>query len=78
MVPLGENNGKFDLAFKGNLGKDGEEGLITDLKAKKYIILIEKNPQDMNYQESNLVREYITRNYNNIGEIENLLIYKNY
>ena len=78
MVPLGKNNGKFDLAFKGNLGKDGEEGLIADLKARKYIILIEKNPQDMNYQESNLVREYITKNYNNIGEIENLLIYKNY
>ena len=76
MVPLKRNNGIFDLPFKGNFGKEGEEGLINKIKKLKDTeILIEKDEDNITYQESKLVREYIINNMDKIGEIEEFDIY---
>ena len=76
MINLKESNGKMDLPFKGNLGAKGEEGLIEEISQMKEVeILIKKKEEDMNWQESKIVRNFIIGNYEYIGEIEDFLIY---
>ena len=77
MVPIQRNNGMMDLPFKGNLGKDGEKGLIEKIKNMENTeILIVKDEKDIMWQESKLVREYIKENMQNIGEIEEFEIWR--
>ena len=79
MVPLKESNGEMDLPFKGNLGKEGESGLLNKIKnLKDTEILIKKDENEMNWQESKQIRQYIVNNLNCIGEIEYFLIYLSY
>ena len=76
MIPTGRSNGMMDLPFRGNLGKEGEKGLIEKIKNMKNVkILIDKNEDDMIYQESKLARQYIFENMEKIGEIEEFYIY---
>lgn len=76
MVYLKESNGKMDLPFKGNLGMKGEEGLIEELSQMQGVeVFIKKEEDDMNWQESKLVRNFIIQNYECIGEIEDFMIY---
>ena len=76
MIPLKESNGEMDLPFKGNLGKQGETGLINEIKnLKNTEILIKKDENDMNWQESKQTRQYIINHLSCIGEIEDFLIY---
>lgn len=77
MIPLQRNNGDMDLPFKGNLGRDGENGIIEKLKKMENVeILITKDKEDKIWQESELVRNYIKDNMVNIGEIEEFEIWK--
>lgn len=77
MVPTKRSNGMMDLPFKGNLGKGGEQGLIEEIKMlEETEILIERDEQEMQWQESEKVREYIINNMEKIGEIEEFDIYK--
>lgn len=79
MVPMKSSNGMLDLPFKGNLGKDGEEGvirLLENMTNEEIEILIEKDEENVFWQESKLVRKYIIENMNKIGEIEEFEIYK--
>ena len=71
-----DNNKNFDLPFLGNLGKDGEEGLIQEIKELKNTkILIKTNEKDVFWQESKKVRKYIKDNYEKEGTIEDFDIY---
>ena len=77
MTPLQLNNGEMDLPLRGNLGKEGEDGLIRKIASLKNTeILITKDEEDQNYQESPKVREYIQTHFTNIGEIEEFYIYQ--
>lgn len=77
MIPTKRSNGMMDLPFKGNLGKEGEKGLIEQIKNIENVeILIEKEEDDIHYQESKLAREYIIQNMDKIGEIEEFEIYQ--
>lgn len=76
MVPAKRSNGMMDLPFKGNLGKDGEKGLIKTIENMTNIkILIENDDSKLIYQESKRVRQYIIDNMQKIGEIEEFDIY---
>lgn len=76
-IPMKKSNGNMDLPLKGNLGERGENGLIEDIqKMDKLEILIEKNEENMQWQESKKVREYIMENMEKVGEIEQFYIYK--
>lgn len=78
MVPLKLNNGMLDLPFLGNLGENGEEGLIEKIKNINNLeILIVKDEEELLWQESKIVRKYIIENMKKIGEIENFYIYSN-
>ena len=76
MINLKESNGKMDLPFKGNLGKKGEEGLIEEISQMKEVeLLIKQKEEDMNWQESKKVRNFIMENYECTGEIEDFMIF---
>ena len=73
---LKKNNKNTDLPFLGNLGKDGEEGLIkevSDLKSGTKILISKEN---VFWQESKRVREKIMNEYKRIGEVEDFYIYE--
>lgn len=77
MTPLKINNKELDLAFVGNLGSKGEDGLISKIsQMHNSEFLITKDEEDV-IQESKNVRNYIIENMEQIGEIEEFYIYKN-
>lgn len=72
---LNKNNGILDLPFYGNLGKDGDQGIINIISSMNNVkILIQKN-DDLFFQESQKVRNYIKQNLKYEGEIEDFFIY---
>lgn len=69
--------GDFDLYFLGNLGKDGDEGLVSRLqKMKNTISLTEKNEDEFVGQEATKTRDFIVQNWRKIGEIEEYIVYE--
>ncbi len=74
-IPLKQCNGKFDLLLYGNLGKKGEDGIIQELKTLKDERIL-MNKEKINYQESDKIRDFIQKNFESIGEIEDLVIYE--
>ena len=76
MVPLNKSNGKFDCFNNGNLGRDGAEGAIEDIKQMKNTeILIVKDDEKVGWQEPKEVRKYIKENLKKMGEILGFSIY---
>ena len=76
MLPLNINNKNFDLPLVGNLGKDGENGLIKQIeKLNNVKILLIQNEEDMFWQESKKVRQYVKDNLVKEGSIEYFDIY---
>ena len=75
MLPLKKNNGVFDLLLLGNLGKDGEEGIVNKIeKMENKIILVPK--EKSSWQNSDSVIEFVKNNFEYIGKIEDLFIYE--
>lgn len=72
---LDRNNGEMDLPFYGNLGKDGEDGLIEQIKQLKNTKILILTKEDKEYQESQKVMNYIKENYLKEGEIRQFSIY---
>ena len=72
---LGRNNGEMDLPFYGNLGGDGENGLIEQIKQLKNTKILILTQEDTIYQESKKVMNYIKENYPKEGEIRQFSIY---
>ena len=73
------DNKDFDLALRGNLGKDGEEGLIEKIKNlnnTQILLLHETEEEKELYQFAYDAREYITQNYTYIGQIDKFDIYE--
>ena len=73
---LNKNNKNLDLPFLGNLGENGEERLINEIKNLKKGTKILLNNKLKCYQESDKVKKFIVENYNKIGEIEDFDIYE--
>lgn len=75
MIPLKQNNKVFDLLLLGNLGRDGENGIIDKLnRLDNTTILMNKEKQC--WQESDKIIDFVKNNYKNVGEIEDILIYQ--
>ena len=78
MIPLKRNNGKFDLPLLGNLGKNGEEGLIDEIKKLENTqILLYKGKGDISDQESEKAINYIKNNWEKIDSIGEFEVYDN-
>lgn len=76
MIPLKQNNKEFDMLLLGNIGKDGENGVIEKLKEFKGKKIILMNKEKKSWQESDKIIEFVKNNFMNIGEIDDILIYK--
>ena len=73
------DNGEFDLALRGNLGKDGEEGLIEKIKqlnSTQILLLHETDEEKEIYQFAYNVADYIKQNFTYIGQIDKFDIYE--
>lgn len=78
MVPLKQNHKEFDLVFNGNLGYDGESKMIEKIKnSENTEFLIFSSEEDCFWQESEIIRTFITENLTKTGEILNYSIYEN-
>ena len=74
MNMLNRTNNKFDLPFLGNLGSEGENGIINELKnLKNTQVLLLKD--GMKYQESEKIWNFVVDNFKKIGEVGNYYIY---
>ena len=76
MIPLKQNNKEFDMLLLGNLGKDGEKGVIEKIKGFKGMKIILMNKEKNSWQESDKIIEFVKNNFTKIGEIEDILIYE--
>lgn len=75
MNVLNKNNGILDLPFYGNLGKDGEQGIINIISSINDVKILIQKDDELFFQESEKVRNYIRQNLKYEGEIEDFLIY---
>lgn len=78
MIPIDKYNKNYDMFLKGNLGADGEEGQIENLKKENdnTVVLIMNNSYSRNWQTPEKVRKYIINNWTKRGEIEKFDIYE--
>lgn len=76
-IPTKIYNKNYDMLLKGNLGKDGEEKLIQEIRDKENIqYLVLKDKFHKNWQTPIDVINYATKNKTKIGEIEIFDIYE--
>lgn len=74
---LQKNNQDMDLPFYGNMGKNGENGMIEELeKLRNSKILILTNEKENHKQESKKILQYIRENFELEGNISKFSIYK--
>ena len=72
MIPIDKYNKNYDMFLKGNIGKDGQEGQIEQIKQREenIIYLIRKPNIGLNWQTPLDVIYYVRNNLEKIGEIE--------
>lgn len=74
MIPLERyDNNKFDLLFQGNLGYDGENRLVEIMKNMKNTIFLKRD--DLFYQESKIIDDYVKKSYKVVDEINGYNVY---
>ena len=75
-IPMDIYNKNFDMFLKGNIGKDGEEGIIKNIENNtNTIYLIKKEGKNLNWQTPKSVIEYIRKNMKKLGSIKYYDIY---
>lgn len=78
MIDLKQNHGVYDLLFNGNMGYNGTEKIKQDIISRKNTeFLIVTDEDDIFWQESREIREFIIENLKSSGEICNYTIYTN-
>ncbi len=79
-IPLDIYNKDYDMFLKGNIGKDGEEGLIKKVeeqsKDDNNLFLIRNDNFSQNWQTPLEVVNYVKDNFNKIDEISIYDVYK--
>lgn len=75
LLQLHRFNGEMDLPFYGNLGKDGEDGLIESIKELKNTKILILKDGETRSQESEKVDDFIRQNYEKEGEISMFEVY---
>ena len=77
MIPVDKYNKDYDMFNKGNLGYNGEERIIDEIKNSKdtkYLIL--KDEFSKNWQTPLTIIDYVKNNKIKSGEIEIFDIYE--
>lgn len=77
LVPLKISNGAFDLPFLGNMGIEGEEGMIEKINSLNNMeVLLLDDGKDLFWQESKKMNEFVKENFTYKGRIEDFLVYE--
>ena len=71
-----KNNNEIDMPFLGNLGKEGENGLLSQIMNLKSGTKILIKKKKLCWQESDKIRNCIMSELKQIGEIEDFYIYE--
>ena len=74
MTYLHKNHQELDLCFQGNLGYHGKENTLEKIQALKNTEILMN--QEIYWQEFEDLRIYVIENYENIGTLEDLNIFK--
>ena len=76
-IPIEKYTKNYDMFLKGNIGKDGEEGIIDKIKnnSENVIYLIKQDGYFLNWQTPTKVIDYVK---NNFKKIENVDIFAAY
>lgn len=76
-IPMDKYIKNYDMFNKGNFGKDGEEGIISQIKSsEKQVYLIKKDNYPKNWQTPTMIIDYIKNNLKKIDEIDIYDIYE--
>ena len=74
-IPLNIYNKDYDMFNKGNLGIKDEEGIIERIKTEENAIYLLKKG-NLNWQNPNMIREYVENNFEKSGDISYFCIYE--
>ncbi len=75
LIQLHQFNGEMDLPFYGNLGKDGEDGLIENIQKLENTKILILKEGEKRFQESKKVENYIRQSYEKVEEISSFDVY---
>ena len=75
-IELNRFNGYYDMPLRGNIGLNGEQRLIDDIKKMKNTIILLPNDEIEYTQYVNDVRAFVKNTYTKTGEIEHYDIYE--
>ena len=76
MIELKKSNGKYDMFLSGNLGYNGIQNSIDEIKNQKNTLyLILANEEDLFFQDPLEVRNYIINNLHYYGTYSNYVVY---
>ena len=75
LLQLHQFNGEMDLPFYGNLGREGENGLIEKIKKLKNTKVLISKEGETRVQESEKMEKFIRQNYKKIEEISVFEVY---
>ena len=75
-----ESHGYYDMPLRGNVGLNGEEKLLNDLKNKNNTFFVvtkdDHKLDDIDIEQFMVdLKEYVKNNYNKIDELEEFEIY---
>ena len=69
-LPQNTYTKNYDMFLKGNIGKNGEDGIIEDIKnSNNCIYLIKQQGRQLNWQTPTKVLEFVRNNLDNQGTI---------
>ena len=75
-IPMDKYYKNYDMFLKGNLGKDGEDGIIKDIEnSKNTLYLVRKSDISNNWQAPEKVLDYVRNNLEYQGRIDIFDIY---
>ena len=76
-IPLDKYTKNYDMFLKGNIGKDGEEGIIKQIQkdSENKVYLIKQEKYLLNWQTPTKVVEYVR---NNMKKLEDVDIFEAY
>ena len=70
-IPLDVYNKNYDMFLKGNIGKDGEDGIINDINESHNTIYLLKNKKySINWQSPTKVIDFIRDNLDYVGDYD--------
>ena len=78
MIPLNRYHKNYDMLLKGNLGSEGEKGIIQNIKemSENTKILIKNKKYHKNWQNPDQVTGYVEENWKKINEISYFDVYE--